>query len=165
MTERPFIPPWERAKGRGRRQAPPEAKPRTKGGGATPYQLGYRFEAAIRGRLQRRRYFVMRAASSKGPVDLLAVGPPCLAAGITALFIQCKRRGEIGSAEWNVVYEVAQEHGGWAVVTMKLSENTVGFYRLDAPREKHKPGRPWTMFEPRDLSELLPPPTLLDKAA
>lgn len=163
MTERPFVPPWER---RGRPL--PEAKARVgQGDGVkrTPYRLGRDFERSIRGRLERRGYFVMRAYGSKGKADLLAVGPVCVEHRISALFIQCKRRGDIGSREWNEVWDLAQTFDGWAVVTMKLSERTVGFYRIDAPREPRKPGRPWTMFDPADLGELLPPPSLMDKAA
>src|SRR5947209_8228354 len=105
MSEQPFIPPWQR------RRPLPEARPRVSGEtgktetGRTPYQLGKKFETAIRGRLQRRGYFVMRAYASKGKVDLLAVGPPTAAKGVAALFIQCKRRGVIGSKEWNELYE------------------------------------------------------------
>jgi Holliday junction resolvase len=156
--ERPFVPPYQR-----RRQLP-EAGPAASavGGGKSPYALGKAFEMAIKGRLERRGYFVMRAAASKGKVDLLAVGPACVERGISALMIQCKRRGQISSAEWNEVYEIGAAHGGWPVVTMRLSKQTVGFYRLDALREPRRPGRPWTMFDPRDLSELVAPPTLLD---
>lgn len=160
MATQPFIPPWQR-----RRPLPP-AKPRVSNetgktaSGGTPYQLGKKFEVAIKSRLERRGYFVMRAYGSKGKVDLLAIGMPCLERGATALFIQCKRRGSIGSAEWNELYELAQRFGAWPVVCTKLSERTVGFYRLDIPREPRKPGRPWTLFDPSDLSEQLPPPEL-----
>ena len=158
MAERRFIPPHER------RSQLPEAKPAqsAKGGGKSPYQLGRAFEGAVRGRLQRRGYFVMRSHASKGKIDLLACGPACVARGISGLFIQAKRRGQISSAEWNEVWEIAQRHGGWAVVVTKLSERTVGFYRLDGPREARRKGRPWTLIDPADLSELAAPPSLLD---
>ena len=161
MPEQRFIPPHSR------RRPLPEPKPLVSGEtgktetGRTPYALGKAFEGQIRGRLQRRGYFVMRAYASKGKVDLLATGRPTAEHGLSGLFVQCKRRGAIGSAEWNALYEIAAEYGGWPVVAMKLSERTVGCYRLDAPREPRRPGRPWTLFDPRDLSELIPPPTLL----
>lgn len=168
MSERRFIPPHER-----RRPIPgPKARIDGKTGGASPYQLGRRFEYSCRGRLERRDYFVMRAHGSKGKIDLLAVGLPCLAKGVTGLYIQCKRlstrdaHGEvtvaITSAEWNEVYEIATKFGGWPVIATRISERTTGFYRIDAPREPRKPGRPWTLFDPADLSELTPPPTLID---
>lgn len=163
MVERRFIPPHERRS----QLPPPRARVSNETGktdtGRTPYQLGKGFEGAVRGRLRRRGYFVLRAYASKGVVDLLAVGPATAAHGVSGLFIQAKRRGIIGSVEWNALYETAEAHAGWPVVVMKLSERTVGFYRLDAPREPRKRGRPWTMFDPRDLSEMIPPPTLLDK--
>jgi len=150
MAERAFIPPWER------RKQLPEAKPRaTKEGGATPYQLGKRFEQAVRGRLQRRGWFVMRAHASKGKVDLL-----CVHAGFPVWMVQCKRRGEIGSEEWNALFDLAQKHGCWAILATKLSEQTVAYYRLDERRKPRGRGRPWTMVSPDDCRELLPPPQL-----
>lgn len=162
--DREFVPPWQRGRGRGLAPAKPIAESGTGPRKRTPYQQGRAFEQATRGRLERRGYFVMRAAMSKGKIDLLAVGLPCLTAGVTGLFIQCKRRGDIGSAEWNEVCDLAWAVGGWPMVVTKLSERTVGFYRLDAKRVPRKPGRPWTLMDPRDLSELLPPPTLMDAA-
>lgn len=161
MSERYVPRPWER------RRPLPEAKPRADGtkGGKSPYRLGRDFERSIRGRLERRDYFVMRSQGSKGKADLLAVGRPCLAIGVTALFVQCKRRGEIGSAEWNDLFDLATSFGGWPVLASRASERTVSFYRLDARREPRRPGRPWTLIEPADLSELIPPPTLLGDAA
>lgn len=159
MVERRMIPPHER------RHQLPEARPLITAGGASPYVLGRRFEQAVRGRLQRRQYFVMRAHASKGVVDLLAVGPVTARLGISGLFIQAKRRGSISSTEWNAVYSLAVEHAGWPVVVMKLSERTVGFFRLLELREPRKRGRPWVMFNPADCSEMAPPPSLLDEAA
>lgn len=151
-------PPWERRPSEQLKPAEPLSSVR--GGGRSPYRAGKAFEYSIKSRLERRSYFVMRAAASKGKVDLLAVGMPCVEKGISALFVQCKRRGAIGSEEWNQVFDIAEAYGGWAVVCVKLSERTVGFYRLDARREPRRPGRPWTLFDARDLSEQIPPPTL-----
>ena len=144
---------------RGWRQRPlPEAKPAQSavGGGKSPYRLGRDFERAVRGRLERRDYFVMRAHGSKGKVDLLAVHKTN-----PTLFIQAKRRGQISSTEWNEVFELGVRYGAWPVVVTKLSERTVGFFRLDAARIPRKPGRPWTQFDPADCSLIIPPPTLL----
>lgn len=163
MAEPAFVPPWQR------RRPLPKAKPRINQGsqnakttsGRTPYQLGRAFEGAIRGRLQRRGYYVMRSHGSKGIIDLLAVGRPCLEKGVVALFIQCKRRGSIGTEEWNKLYELAQEYDAWPVMCQKLSEKTVGFYRLDESRAPRSPKKPMTLFDPADLAEQIPPPTLM----
>ena len=135
-------PPWI-----GRYQPAPQAPALSQTSGASPYRRGRDFERAVRGQLERRGYFVMRAYGSKGKIDLLAVGKDR-----PALFIQCKRRGEIGSAEWNEVYEIATAAGGWPIVCMRPSSHKTNFYRLDAVREPRKPGRPWTLINPTDCS-------------
>lgn len=125
-------------------------------GGKSPYRLGRAFEQAVRGRAQRRGYFVMRATMSKGKIDLLCVKKvifdtatqtitPCMALGI-----QCKRRGSISSTEWGELMDVCEPHGIMPVVAVKVFEtgaNSVAFYRLDQRREFGKRGRPWTQID------------------
>lgn len=129
------------------------------GGGKSPYRLGRDFERATRGRLERRGYFVMRATLSKGKIDLLAVrkltviadfpgGDQAVVTGCHALGVQCKRRGDIGSAEWNALIDQCEPFGITPVVTMKTGERTVAFYRLDERRERGRQGRPWTEIDP-----------------
>jgi Holliday junction resolvase len=163
MEQQAFVPPWQR-----RRRLQPARPVINQDGqtgktatGKTPYQMGRAFEGAVRGRLQRRGYYVMRSHMSKGVADLVALGTPCLEKGVTGLFIQCKRRGALGTEEWNRLCELAWLYGGWPVLTMKLSEKTVGFYRLDEVRAPRTPKKPMTLFDPANLKELLPPPTLL----
>lgn len=40
----------------------------------TPYQKGIKYEYKARKELEERGYFVVRAAQSKGPADLVAIG-------------------------------------------------------------------------------------------
>lgn len=156
-----FTPGQRRSYGRQRVPTAPRA-PNT--GGRTPYRLGRDFERAIRGRLERRGYFVMRAYGSKGKIDLLAVtkatvvvdlpdnvlgDPERVEVPLTrTLGIQCKRRGDIGSTEWNALFDLCAEYGIMPVVAVKASERTVAFYRLDERRIPRKPGRPWTEVDP-----------------
>lgn len=150
---RPYRPAWDRRPSEALK--PTEKLASAVGGGRSPYALGRAFEVSIRDQLRRRGYFVLRAGASKGKIDLLAVGkdrPP--------LFIQAKRTGVIGSAEWNEVFEIATEHGGWPVLCMRGSPRTTLYYRIDAKREPRRPGRPWTLIDPTDCSELLPPEPL-----
>lgn len=130
-------------------------------GGKSPYRLGRAFEQAVRGRAQRRGYFVMRATMSKGKIDLLCVkgtvetlervGDELRAAAMyVVLGIQCKRRGSISSSEWNELIDVCEPHGIMPVVAVKVFEtgaNSVAFYRLDQRREFGKRGRPWTQID------------------
>lgn len=101
----------------------------------------------------------MRAHGSKGKIDLLAVKRLTVkvtfdvydvqhVAATMALGVQCKRRGTISSTEWNELIDLCEPYGIMPVVTMKTGERTVGFYRLDARRERGRPGRPWTEINP-----------------
>lgn len=144
---RRYVPPWERT----RALTPTPVADAARGGGSSPYRLGKAFEASVRAQLQRRGYFVVRAGASKGKVDLLAV-----ARDRPALFVQCKRRGDIGSAEWNQLFELAERYGGWPVLAMRTSERTTGYFRLDEAREFRKRGRPMTGFDPTS-GQLAPP--------
>lgn len=69
----------------------------------TAYATGTRFEHKVRDHLTENGYEVIRAAGSKGAskVDLVAVKPGQL------LFIQCKRNGALGPAEWDRLLEVS----------------------------------------------------------
>jgi hypothetical protein len=155
------MPPSWQPRGRWRPEPTAEPLESPVGGGKSPYRLGRDFEAAVRGQLERRSYFVMRAQGSKGKIDLLATGKASLAVGISGLFIQCKRRGDIGSAEWNEVAELAWAAGGWPVITFRPSPRKTAYYRIDALREPRRPGRPWTEINPTDCSVILPTPSLL----
>jgi hypothetical protein len=125
------------------------------GGGKSPYRLGRDFERSIRGRLERKGYFVMRAHGSKGKIDLLAVKAHpsgyandehgfVVQQSHIVLGVQCKRRGDICSTEWNELFELCSAHGIMPIVATKASERTVSYYRLDELRIPRKPGRPWT---------------------
>ena len=157
MSGRP-VPAWQSRRFVPEKTAAPLKSP--VGGGKSPYRLGRDFEAAVRGQLARRGYFVMRAHASKGKIDLLAVSNVTAAMGGSGLFIQAKRTGNIGSAEWNEGCALAWAAGGWPVVTFRPSPRKTAYYRLDALREPRRPGRPWTEFDPTDCSEILPPPAL-----
>ena len=126
----------------------------------SPYARGRDFEAAVRGQLERRGYFVLRSYGSKGKIDLLATGQTCVYRSISGLFIQCKRTGDIGSKEWNEVYEIAVAAAGWPVIAFRPTARTTAYYRIDAPRAYRGQGRPWTQFDPTDCSLILPPPRL-----
>jgi|SRR5581483_2382748 len=141
---------WQRGRYRRERTAPTQES--AVGGGKSPYRLGRDFERSIRGKLERRGWYVMRSAMSKGVVDLLAVH-----ADHRPLMIQCKRTATIGSTEWNELFVLAAAHGCWPVVCYRTqapagSRQTSAFMRLDAEREPRRPGRPWTEFDPTDCS-------------
>ena len=146
--------PWERKSYE--RLKPVEPHVASVGGGSAPKRYGTRFEYSIKLQLERRGWYVMRSYSSKGVIDLLAVGKDR-----PALFIQAKSRGVISSAEWNAVYNLATEHGGWPILAMRESPRTTTYLRMDGPQELRKRARPCTRVDPTDCRELVPPPALL----
>jgi hypothetical protein len=91
----------------------------------------------------------MRAFMSKGTVDLLAIHREH-----QPLMIQCKRTGQIGSVEWNQLYDLAATHGALPVLCFRSGPRSTAFMVLDAPREPRRPGRPWREIDPRDCSEV-----------
>jgi Holliday junction resolvase len=80
---------------------------------STGYQLGRALEYRVRDQLQADGYFVIRAAASKGPADLVAIKPPQI------LLVQCKRSGTLPPAEWNQLYDIADSLGAIAVMAVK----------------------------------------------
>jgi hypothetical protein len=160
----------------GWQRKPTKARPNADGstGGKSAYRLGRDFERSIRGRLERRGYFVIRAQGSKGHKLVLPNGEKAhskldeLAVKTTTtivergqygarevqthivLGVQCKRRGDIGSTEWNELFDVCAAFGITPVVATKPFEtgkDSVAFYRLDDRRVPRKPGRPWTAID------------------
>ena len=65
------------------------------------YRSGVEFERRIRLDLETNGYRIIRAAGSKGKIDLLAGKPG------QRLAVQCKRTGLLGTAEWNQLIEWA----------------------------------------------------------
>lgn len=59
------------------------------------YRRGYRAELAARAELEKQGYLVVRAAGSKGPVDLVAVGPD----GVRLIQVRRAREGRGGLAK------------------------------------------------------------------
>lgn len=65
------------------------------------YRNGRAFEIRIRDNLTENGYAVIRAAGSKGKIDLFAAKPG------QRLAIQCKKTGLLSTAEWNQLCDLA----------------------------------------------------------
>jgi Holliday junction resolvase len=78
------------------------------------YVKGRTFEYKIATYFRRHGYFVVRAAGSHGPADLVAIKK-----GNRPLFIQCKKGSAIvGKDEHNALYAAATEAGANAVIAV-----------------------------------------------
>ena len=96
------------------------------------YRLGRAFEYRARNKLRAAGYFVVRAAQSKGLVDLAAFRHG------RVLFVQCKRSGMIDREEWNALFDLATEH---KAVPVLAEGRGVRWWELKARREPRKRGQ------------------------
>lgn len=108
---------------------------------STMYRLGRQVEYAVRDHLKANGYFVMRSPGSKSPIDLLAV-----ATGIV-LFVQCKRGGSIGIAEWNTLFALAVSVGAVPVLAARPVPRRYEFYRMDDVKDGSRRKQPMTAVD------------------
>lgn len=112
---------------------------------STGYQLGRALETRARQLLEANGYFVVRAAASKGLVDLVAMKP-----GQT-LFVQCKRSGSLPPTEWNALYALALSLGAVPLMGRRGKRGTE-LLRLTGPksglRGRRQPMEAFSVDEP-----------------
>lgn len=81
----------------------------------TNYQRGRQFEYRTRDKLLKSgAVYVMRAASSKGAADLIALWP--MKGFSDAWLVQCKRDGKLPKAERETLLDIAGQTGTIAVL-------------------------------------------------
>ncbi len=111
----------------------------------TRYESGRRYEWVVRDDLAANGYVVSRAAGSQGnsKVDLFAFKPGQL------LFVQVKRTGALGPAEWNRLVEVAGWVGAVPILAAKGGRGEgVRYTRLlgpKVPRARTQPVEPFLL--------------------
>lgn len=117
------------------------------GKSADSQRTGTKFEYGVKSMLERRGYYVIRQYGSKSPIDLLAVGKDK-----PVLFVQVKKDGKLYFNDWNAVYDLAVEHGGWPVLAAKAEPRGALWYRLMARKEKKGQRNDGLLepFDPRD---------------
>jgi Holliday junction resolvase len=94
------------------------------------YRLGAAFEHRVADKLRAAGWTVIRAAGSHGKADLVAVKPG------RVVFVQCKRRGTLGTREWNELVELSQVAGAVPVMAQMPGRRGVAFHRLLGPKVK-----------------------------
>ena len=97
----------------------------------TQYQRGRAFEYRIIKDLQKRGFWCMRAAQSKGIVDVLGLSRGQI------LLVQAKISGALGPAERKELVELATEVGGMPVLAERSDGRTLSYWLvyLDTRRE------------------------------
>ena len=106
----------------------------------TPYEAGRQFERRVIEHFQELGYFAIRSAGSKSKVDVIAIKPH------QALFIQCKRGGQLGPAEWNEFYAIAQRVGAIPLLATYVARKPIVFEQLMALKDNSRrvqPKRIW----------------------
>lgn len=101
------------------------------------YIAGRAFEYAIMRRLKLAGYWVLRAAGSKGPVDIIAIRTTVM------LMIQCKRgKGIPSSKAWNELYDLALSRQAIPLLASRSSvkgDRRVSYQRLSGVRAFGEP--------------------------
>lgn len=113
-------------------------------GGKSARQRGDYFERQVRTALQLAGWFVIRAAGSHGPADLVA-----LRAQRKPLLVSCKLNGRLGPAERQELLDAARAAGGRPVlatrprrgrvllgVVLQEGKRIAPIDELDAPRDE-----------------------------
>lgn len=78
------------------------------------YRRGRDHEYAAKELFESHGYQVTRAASSKGPADLVACR-----AGEPPVYVQCKLHGRMGPKEWDAFWYACRRAGAVPVMSMK----------------------------------------------
>ena len=86
---------------------------------ATRYSRGRQFEYRVRDDLRERGCLVVRAAGSKGKVDLLAVLPLTDSSPGEILLVQCKATGWGTPSERAELCRLAEVYGATAILASK----------------------------------------------
>jgi Holliday junction resolvase len=104
-------------------------------------------EHAARRLLTEAGYWTHRSAGSKSAVDIIAMKPG------QVLFVQAKRSGTLGPAEWNELWRLSVQLGAVAILARRKGPRTasVEFMELTAPKDgtqRRQPMVPFVLDEP-----------------
>ena len=109
----------------------------------TKYRIGRAFEYKCRDHLKSLGFFVMRSPRSSSPVDLVAIRPG------EVLFVQCKRNGVLGVADWNALIELAESSGATPILAADQPRSTPRYVRMTSRKDGSRRRQPLEPFEPR----------------
>jgi Holliday junction resolvase len=86
----------------------------------TRYRQGYRFELRVKADMESRGWWVIRAAGSHGPADLV-----CLKAGEPPLLLQCKANSVSHKREGIALAALAEKMEAEALLALRLGRKLV----------------------------------------
>jgi Holliday junction resolvase len=99
------------------------------------YQRGASLERDVLQALKVHYPLAIRSAGSHGVVDVVAVGIDHV------LLVQCKRNGRLDPAEWNELWDLAQETQGIPVLADRPPRKAIRYWMLTGPKEPGARGR------------------------
>jgi len=102
----------------------------------TKYRIGRQLEYRVRDHLKKIGYFALRSPGSKSPIDLIAIKPH------QVLFIQCKRGGNLGVAEWNELFKIASSCGAIPLLASSPTGRGTVFEQLMALKDGSRRAQP-----------------------
>lgn len=109
----------------------------------TKYRLGRQVEYAVRDDLRQRAYpVVLRSPRSGGPVDLIALKTGRI------LLVQCKRSMNLGVAEWNKLFALAESVGAIAVLAGRPTGRGLAYAILCDTKDGSRRRQPMKQYNP-----------------
>jgi Holliday junction resolvase len=106
------------------------------------YRRGRAFEYAVRKRLQKSGYFVVRSSGSRSPVDLVAFALGAI------LFVQCKRNGALGVREWNELYELSESVEASPIIAERTGARGIRYWLMEDRKDGSRRRQPMREVDP-----------------
>lgn len=107
------------------------------------YRRGRALEYLVRDDLRKAGFFAQRSPASKTPIDVMGVRPG------EVWFVQCKRNGALGVAEWNDLFRVARGAGAVPVLaTHEAGRGSLAYFVLLAEKDGTKRPQPMSRVYP-----------------
>lgn len=115
---------------------------------SSPWRKGWQLEDRVRKDLTRCGYVdVVRSPLSRGPADITATRAD------VRVCVQCKSANYCSPAEWNALYQLAEQRGAVAVIAGKDPHGHLVYHVLTGPKTTR--GRqPWQHFDPAPVRQL-----------
>lgn len=105
------------------------------------YRVGRALEYRVRDQLRAAGFFVLRSPASRSPIDLVAIRPG------RVVFVQCKRGGLCGVAEWNEFFDLCVSVGAEPILASQPTGRGTVYHLMTGRKDGSKrpqPLTPWT---------------------
>lgn len=111
------------------------------------YRLGRRLEYTVRDDLKRHGYFVLRSPQSRSPVDVVGFRKG------EVIFVQCKRGGALGVADWNEFYDLSISVGAVPILASTPTGRGTVYQLLVGRKDGSKRAQPFVPYKLTKVGE------------